>query len=466
MRFFSSLILKAFSLGVASMLISCGGNDQADVNVNSIEEYAKVRQLANVCQNRESDVTNAYFDFSCISYATDMGYKKDPDKTKNRELFDALLKHITSGIYKYDFFRVDNGGVSKIDNEGTTALYQCIKTAPTNDKTKIVSALEDIVKKGIPAVYVTDFEGYDGNVFDQSAFAAKYFANWIEAGNKITFVGADYSEYMNTGKVDKWMYITIFDYVDGTLTKKIMESIKDQKYKIFTMSNSFSVETDYANAQKGGDYHDKNGDPLVCGTQEDGSDVAFKKYDKMDAEFYPFTVKWDEMKKTADELSQYGEPKYRNFLSNLILNQEDFVCGYRIKSLAVEVKDVQKDFDEYFACTVDAEGNEKAKHGQAAISQVTDLFQVDRCQFLNSSNSSNIAVNLADKFVGGTPIGMTDEHDLLCATVKIDKAEVNFNNKIFRRSDGNNSLEQSVKEALTSCLPEGKVVYTYFMKVY
>lgn len=437
-------------------------------SVSTLSQYAQERQLVNVPNVKTSDVTDVYFDFSCINYATDMSYRTDPEKTKNYNMFDALLGHITSGINNYQFYKVDDNGSNKINNEGTSALYNAIKTAPTNEKTKIESALELIIKSGKPSIYITDFEGYDGDKFDESAFASKYFAEWLKAGNKITFIATDYKEKMRTDVVKKWMYITIFDYADGSLTNRIKQSIASipsYEYKVFTMSNSFTVSTKYENVLRGGDYHDKSGNPLVCGTNEDGSEIGFKSFEEFHADFYPFTVKWEDMKKVSEDLSQIGEPKFKNFLSGLYLNQEDMVECYRIKTFNLKVEDIQADFEAYCVPVEKAEDKASEKQGNAKVSTVADLFVFDYYKFNSYSDKSEIAINISEKYTNGTPIGMTSDNDLLCMRLYVDEVDVRLDNHIFRRSDGNNALEKSVREALNHVKPTGKLVYTYFMKV-
>lgn len=458
---------------IACTVVSLTGcEDPLIPNVTNVLEYAQSRNFVNVPKNQTSDLTNVYFDFSCINYATDMYYREDPNadqkKKKNYNMFDALLGHITSGINNYQFYKVDDRGTSKIHNEGTSALYNAIKTAPTNEKTKIDSALDLIVKSGNPAIYITDYEGYDGDKFDESAFASKYFADWLKAGNKITFIATDYEEKMRTAVVSKWMYITVFDYANGVLTDRVMQSISSipsYEYKVFRMSNSFSVKTKYENVLKGGDYHDKSGNPLVCGTNEDGKEMGFKSYEDFNADFYPFSVSWEAMKKTSEDLAQYGDPRYRNFLSGLYINQKDLVDCYNIKSFSLKVENVQADFDAYYEQVEDSEGKLMEKHGNATIPSVSDLFEVDKYKYNSYSEESEIAINFSQKYVGGTPIGMNTDNDFLCVRLFVDDVDVKFNNNIFRRSDGNNALEKSVREALNHAKPTGKLVYTYFMRV-
>lgn len=447
-------------------LSSCGENGVVPT-VSTVEEYAQVRELANFSKKGIGDSTNVFFDFSCINYATDMSYRLDPEKEKNYRLFEELLGHLTSGVNPYEFYKVDDEGTKKINTQGTSALYNEIKTAPTNEKTKIESALDKIVESGVPSIYITDFEGYDGDKFDESPFASKYFAAWLSAGNKITFIATDYKEKMRTEVVNKWMYITIFDYEDGSLTKRIMESIKripSNQYRIFVMSNSFSVSTKYDNVLKGGDYHDNQGNPLVCGTIENGSELAFKTYDAIDADFYPFTVKWEDMKNTAVDLVNNGIPKYKNFLSGLFINNEDMIECYKINSYSIRVDDVQSDFEQYFL-EEEKDGKIVQKYGKAPISSVPDLFVINYNNYNSNQAVSEITIDFNKKFVGGTPIGMASENDLLCIRIFVDEVEVGLSSSIFNRSDGNNALEKSVREALNKVKPSKKLVYTYFMKL-
>ena len=78
---------------------------------------------------------------------------------------------------------------------------------------------------------------------------------------------------------------------------------------------------------------------------------------------------------------------------------------------------------------------------------------------------SEITIDFNKIFVGGTPIGMASENDLLCIRIFVDEVEVGLSSSIFNRSDGNNALEKSVREALNKVKPSKKLVYTYFMKL-
>lgn len=350
-----------------------------------------------------------------------------------------------------------------------------------------------------------------GAKIQYSAYASQYFTQWLRTGGQIYFYVMDYKEPVNkTDMKDKHLYFVLFDDAKGTLKEKVDQALVGRPvvYSNFLLTSQFySLETKYASATQGGNYHDGNGEDLVTVVNE--NDPSLPMYINRSAEgweFYPCNATWPEIKKNSETMKEEGVPRadrFRHLLGNLFLNvtSDD---SYVIKNLKIRVTNVQEDFAAYanyqkaLTCApkitteegekiVDMGGNKYTElfydpvsgellpqylyEGERPIKEVMDMFEMAQKPVEGNDSQTEITIDLSNKFTGENTNVMPG--DMLRIEVMIGDCEVNYNRMkdLFVWKDvarTNSSIAESLRNTLQAegVSPSGRVIYTYYVKTY
>ena len=442
----------------------------------------------------------AYFDFSDgMSYA----YKDEA----TRDNLKGITQKVTGSdwiVYGMASNRLDTLKLSQ------TELYNRI-TQPryTEIMAPIEQALISITNNRKRALLVTDFEEYTSNRRIQyQNYAKKYFIKWLKEGGCINFYVTDYRELNQ----NKHLYFAVFDDNEGSLTKVIDAALegRSKNYKRFSLNNDpVSAENTYTMANRGGNYHDSQGNDNVTNVNE--NDPEYDMYARFDnVEFYPCGDSWANIKKNAVAISEMpGPDKYYALLRGVILNAGN-KDSYIVDGYALKVTNVQKDFQLYTDyqsalrnpadITVNADGTKTvdfithhdSKYYYDPVSgeifpeyvytpqdcpNVPDMF-VLRSDVMEQSRKENpskteVAIDFSPNFTGVS--NLVNPEDLLRLDVVIDKVSIDYSRlgELFQWGpDKNREMNNNLLEAVRNTLqepelsPEGKIVYTYFIKAY
>lgn len=365
--------------------------------------------------------------------------------------------------------------------------YMLNRNSYNKQKAPIEATLQRIVSENQPALLMTDFEEYKGQVIEQAAYAKKYFIAWLANGNSITFYKWDFVE---NGKA-KHMFLAVFDDNANRLNSLVANVVSltepnTEKYVLGCRDFAYPTSTQYISLKQGGNYHDDKGIDGVTAVMENGGFNDYISYAKpfatatgapgqfapLDislgayAEYYPLGVNWTDALANAKRMQEAGVPddiKYTHLLSDLYI---DFGAqnGFNIEGVEVRVFDMGETMK-----TI----SEKGDSIKMAEIELIDKPEVN--MFLAASMHDvkdlpigwkEITVDFDSQF-NGAFIGNTNPANLFRANIVISKATPNITevNSFFGWS-GNPSLANSIKETLTasSLNPQGRILYTYYIK--
>lgn len=484
---------------------------RTELQLSSAEKVA-LYYLKDVTDPNDQDSFEAYFDFS-----DGMNWAYQNETTKN------ILKDIVNKVSNEEGAKIYSLADDSITllPEKTTTLFNTIMNPDSYSKqyAPIEKVLDQIIKMNHNALLVTDFEEYtpDGKV-QTSAFASKYFEEWIRRGYDIKFYITDYTEKNRT----KHLYYILFNKKDHTLQAKVEDAIKNdpKNYKEFLLStNPCQLTTNYPGVAYGGCYHDSSGQDNVSGTDESGTSESycnfniegyaatilqnsrfFKSIPQLNVEYYPMGADWPSIVKNAKDASDpaMGKDRYTDLFRNLFVdltNQDSYI----VKKLDVIATDVQQDMDAYINSLMpqivgkpemvdDGEGGKVAQPTEEQAPyydekgnvlpdyiyknplptpQILDVFELNETLFENTKKTDpskvEIAVDLKSGFSG--IIGGYTPGDMIRLDIVIDDCEPNTEKlETLFSWDGNTSLSDAIKNTLQNLNPKNRVIYSYFIK--
>lgn len=446
----------------------------------------------------------AYFDFTGAMTAC--------NDSQTAETFNGLCQKITGESAKFDIYKLGDSKIVPLTGEVRPAqIFAQLKNASKQQEfyAPIEDALKQITKEGRSAVLVTDFEEYtkDGQIYRQ-AYATPYLKSWLASGGDITFYVTDYNE-----GIAKHLYYVVFDYNEHSLLKLVENSLQGLpvNYKRFTLAtNSYPTCTNYLAAAKGGTYHDAYGDDIVSMSNEDGSDNGFFKIEGLRAESYSFGASWEDIVTNAkDQTRENGadgkngnDEPFTHLFRNLFidLSHSD---SYKLNALDVRVTDVYDDLEKYWAWYVastnkpkiekeegeiyldfegheagekyyDEKGNILAEYdytkGPGNIGEIKDMLVFDNDLFKNTYAQDPASVELGVKFKPGFTgeiLQLEGDDHIFRVDIIVQSASICDQNTLQELFDwpGNDCLFYSVKNALQDMNPQGRPIYSYFVRI-
>lgn len=478
-------------------LCSCGDpSDDTPFN-KKLDAYLK-KDLPVV--NVTSDKYAAYFDFTGAMTAC--------NDQETDAVFNGLCQKITGNAEHFDIYKMGNSEISPIDgNVRPAEVFSQLKGA--SDKQEFYAPIEKTLKKisdeGRSALLVTDFEEYtrDGQIFTQ-AYATPYFKKWLASGGDITFFVTDYME-----KGPKHLYYVVFDYNHHNLLKLVEDALQGlpKNYERFTLAtNSYPMSFDYPAASKGGTFHDVSGEDIISQSVEDGSSDGFFMLDSLRAESYVFGSGWEDIVTNASfQTISNGVDKNEVFthLFRHLFIDLSHSDSYKINELAVNVADIQDDFDRFWAYqtaikhkpTVKKEGGETYldfdghdeceeyfdekgnllpewdySKSKGCIMEIHDMLVFDNEMFQASCKANSAKAELGiyfNKGFNGNILQQKDPSDLLRIDIVVSNAEICPLDRIEKLFywQGNDCLSASIKSVLQDMKPIGKPIYSYFVRI-
>lgn len=370
-----------------------------------------------------------------------------------------------------------------------TELYNYMLNPKSYDKQKapIETTLQRIISENQPALLMTDFEEYKGQVIEQAAYAKKDFIKWLADGNNITFYKWDFVE---RGK-PKHMFLAIFDDNANRLNSLVANAVNMtdpsiEKYVLGGRDFAYPTSTNYISLKQGGNYHNDQGIDVVTAVMENGGVNDYYSYAKpfatangtigqfapLDislgtfAEYYPLGVCWADAIANARRMQEAGIPdniKYTHLLSNLFI---DFGAqnGFNIDDIEVRVFDMGETMKKIY----EAGDSIKVSEDVSINNPEVNIFltaSMDNVREL-PQGWKEISVDFDSKF-NGSFMGNTNPASLFRANIVISKATPNIAEiNGFFGWPGNPSLANSIKETLTAVTsnPQGRILYTYYIK--
>lgn len=441
-----------------------------------LDKYVELTQESHLL----NDGASVYVDMSDgmnFAYAT----------AESKAMLQAIINKLAANS-AIKFYGLADEKISPLELSHTQ-LYNYMLNPLSYDKQKapIEATLQRIVSENQPALLMTDFEEYKGQIIEQAAYAKKYFITWLADGNNITFYKWDFVE---KGK-DKHMFLAVFDDNANRLNSLVANAINMtdpniDKYVLGSRDFAYPTSTNYISLKQGGNYHNDKGVDVVTAVMENGGVNDYYSYAKpfaaangavgqfvpLDislgtfAEYYPLGVSWTDAIANSKRMQEAGVPdniKYTHLLSDLYI---DFGAqnGFNIDDIEVRVFDMGDTMKKIY------EAGDSIK-----VSELASINQPEVNMFLTASMANvrelpqgwkEISVDFDSKF-NGSFMGNTNPASLFRANVVISKATPNIAEvNGFFGWPGNPSLANSIKETLTAGTsnPQGRILYTYYIK--
>lgn len=446
-----------------------------------------------------------------------MNYAYTSDTTKN--IIRSLVNKLSSDE-KTKIYSLYNDSIVALP-ERQTELFNAIMSPDSygHQYAPIEKSLKTIVENNRNSLLVTDFEEYtpDG-VVQRSAFASRYFEEWLKRGGDITFYVTDYTE----GQVPKHLYYIVFSKRDHSLLSRVKDALKEfpVNYQTYLLSTTpCTMSTAYRGAAYGGNYMDETGEDAVSATLIDGEpnesfynyniegvtpvfkdSPYFEKAPHFPAEYYPLQVNWPDIVSNARAMSEAGvTPRFTHLLRNLYadLSHTD---SYNVTKMGLVVTDVQEDMNAFTTYVLalhhkpemvdDGMGGKMADLKDGAeeyydekgnllpgiqydfanspgTPQILDLLELDQVLFANTFANDPAKVEIGVKFCNGASgeIQGYTPGNMLRLDVVIAQCQPNTSrlNELFAWP-GNTNLRDAIVNTLQNLNPVGRVVYSYFVK--
>lgn len=452
-----------YKLGAVTMMIVCASCSCK--TPLSTPEVLHAYQEYKYSEEKRIDNYNAYFDLSD-------GLLSAYNDPITKENLKSIVNKITGNSQCKQVYALKNSKIEKLD-KSQTELYNYIMTPSSYALlAPIEETLKQIVSEDRSAVLITDFEEYSNGVIQQQNYAKKYFVDWLNKGYDISFYVMDYTE----GKKNKHLYFAVFDSAGSALAQDITNALEGNQvnYKKFNLGvDNISYEYSYMSKTTGGSYHSKDGlEDLVSCTNETGEGDCYTLYEDFNSEFYPFEASWEDIVANAKAMSEPGNtPVFTHLITGPIADFTQ-MTGFEIQRLGLRVTNIQNDFDKFAGyydfkktgANVDENGKilpeyDYSKSG-GNISEVADMFvyggQVEK-------GKASINIDLNPMFSG--QIAGVSTGDLLRIDVVITECRPHYElvDQLFAW-DGNASLAQAVRNTLQDFIPNGKIIYSFFVR--
>lgn len=416
-------------------------------------------------QKPSTDGYCAYFDLSDGMLSA----YSDP---VTKDYLKSIVNKITGNNTCKQVYALKNGKVEKLEKSQTELYNYILNPKSYAQMAPIEETLKQIVSDDKSAFLITDFEEYTNRSIQQQNYAKKYFEEWLNKGFDISFFVMDYKE----GKKNKHLYFTVFDSPSRTLFKDIAAALDGQQvnYKLFNLTTDLVTYTyNYAAATRGGCYHDATTfEDIVSCTNETGGEDCYTIYKEFKSEFYPFEARWTDIVSNAKSMSEEGNtPVFTHLITGPVADFS-LMNGYEIEKLTLHISNIQNDFNKFTGyydfhksgVNVDEEGKVLPEFdyskGGGTISEVADLFIYNgRLE----DGKASINIDFCPGFSG--EIANMSSSDLLRVDVIIAECRPKYGviDELFAW-DGNDSLAQAVRNTLQDINPQGKIIYTFFIR--
>ncbi len=505
---------SSFCILIISLFFSSCGNEDKDIwsnfkPLNDVDSHIVEYYNQSMPQSAASKQGNPsiYIDFS------DGIIQAYTSNAQNKEIISALAQKLAD---KNDWFGLGKSynGIGKLEFSDDRDLYNKV-TTPANYldlMAPIEKAIEKIVANNNDAILVTDFEEYTPDGKEQMfAYAKKYFIDWLNKGNSITFFYTRYKEKNLKSKLstDKNLYYTVFTYGSNNengLKNKFIEALKGRSvsYQTYDLNpNPYSVRNEYGGKEN-------TGIKSSTFSKFVNANINGLADSKQPFEFIGLNKSWNEdlAKQIDNYIIKVDQGQFQGKLFLNVSNQQ----AYQLNKLKVVVTNVSEDFVKFArskeaikhspVLTKDAgkndEWDEKSKKDDITVacfvpktnqlkpewkytpsdlskSEWPEVFDINSQIFSDHLKNDPANVELITVLHSNYKLKNVKKEDALVRIdFVIDDATPNITNPqlndfkwvsaIKKETGENSSLYESVRNALQEIKPKG-IVYSYFIKL-
>lgn len=416
-------------------------------------------------------------------------------------------------ISEPDFYAVESGKINKIQSSAKSELYKKIKDIKTYNKINapLDKAIQQIVANNSESVFITDGELWQDEERDDP-WAREEFGKWLKKGNTIEFYTTDFVEKGKQKHVFYMFFIpkSIKDdknSVSNQFKFYLEKSVEAKQliYTKFTFSNSeYKLEQDYKKEDQGG----------VNINAELYPETYINAGTERNFEYMELFLPWQDMHEYI--VNAYNENTGNPIkggealLSNLFLETEGLEF-YSIEEIGIRVYDVSEEFVKFMDCErcakgekptyeLDENGNKLLDEENLPIlktygeegcynnvgelikdtiysvnkllKEVNELFVFDSAAYNNNlkhKGRGEITVKLFPELnENKLNAECTNFHriDIYLKKVSTNVSNPNMEKFIWDgiQLEKNRSIYNSIIGALNEANPQGKVIYSYYVR--
>lgn len=495
-----------YTLLLIIFISSCTSNhcpeDAIEQNSNDIHEFHS--HFFNNFKKSEVNEFGIYLDYSSgmrIAFETEQN-------TNFYYLFINSLK-----ISEPNFYAVESGQINKIESIGKSNLYKKIKDIKSYNKINapLDIAIQEIVAKNSESVFITDGELWKDGERDDP-WAREEFGKWLKKGNTIDFYTTDFTEKGKQKHVFYMFFIpknqmknknSVANQFKFYLEKSV--EAKGLNFSHFSFSNSnYNLIQEYK----------KNDEAGVNINAELDFETYINAAKKSNFEYLELYLPWIDMHQYISQAynEQTGKPIKGGeaLLKSLFLETENLEF-YTIEELGIKVYSIGQEFINFTNCKLCAEGekpsyelDENGKYlldeenlpilktygEEGCYNEIGELIQDTTFKvkeklteikelyfFDNNAFNNNIKHEGRGEIVIKLFPELNEENlNLNCGNfhridVYLKKVSTNVSNPNLEKFiwDGiqlskNRSIYNSIIGALNEANPEGKVIYSYYIR--
>jgi len=306
---------------------------------NNIIQYHRASQKYSI--EEKSENPKVFIDFS------DGLWQAYTDNPLNKQVIQVITNKLVSS--NIEWFSLGNSQIEKL-NYTSNKLYNTVTdpAAYKNIMAPIQEALRLITSAKNDALLITDFEEYTSNGQEQfENYPKKYFTEWLNDGNSITFFYTDYTEVNRKSNIStkKHLYFTVFTFgraTDLSIVSQVKAALEGRNFtKTFELGgHPFSISNNYSGKEGTGiasKYFQKWVKFNYNGISSNGNMFEVIGINK------PWN---DDFQKYIDNIIQKED---RVFLRKLLLNAKD-KSYYTLKEIKIRTYNVTNDYEKFFKC--------------------------------------------------------------------------------------------------------------------
>lgn len=496
-------------LGVLFTFNGCGDNCNFNVDWGNISEIVESYHNSSFTDSKDS-VTNSeeldlYMDFTLGLY---VAFTDDNSVNFFKNVINSLK------LSKINLFELANDSV--LNKKGITKedIFKKLDDQENfmESYAPFEKALNQIVSNNKQALFISDCELWiPGKGESDLPWAREPFANWLKKGNKIDFFITD---HIDAGKEKHVFYIMFIPFKETIAEKNYSSDIhfflknnseaRELKYTNFAVSNIvYSFEQNYKTEKSGGAKME-----LAL------ESTTYVNNPKNYYEYQEWGLDWngivEYVKNAKDEKTGKIITDGAELLKDLIFSSENPET-YDISELDIKTIDIYEDFEKFYIyeeckknppkfklndkgekeidvnnnnlpiienpgnpCCYDEKGNLNKEYAykKSDLKEIKELFLFDKNRFnitYPKERKGEIAIKVHPNF-NGTQIS-SDRENLLRVDIIIKKCSPITDNPNLDKFkwEGkeiliNKAMYDSIIMALKDANPEGKVIYTFYIK--
>ncbi|MFZ4589841.1 MAG: hypothetical protein ACOYN6_02505 [Ignavibacteria bacterium] len=504
-KYLFSLTLLVVSLLIEGCSKDCNLNVDWANSSKSIQSYHNNLLNINNDTSKQSENLDLYLDVT-------MGLYVAFENSNTKNFFDNLINSLK--LSHVNLYELANDKITPTKNAKKEVIFEKTKN-PENFKesfSPLEEALNQIVLNNKQALFVSDCELWLPNKGESDfPWAREKVAEWLKMGNAIDFYITDHIDAGKEKHIFYMFFIPLKEVISGKNYTQDFEYFlknnsvaRDLKYTNFSFSSiCYSFEQKYKSVKSGGVFQELAMD-----------ENTYINNPKNFYEYQEWGLDWkgviEYIKNAKDDKSGKNIPGGSNLLKDLIFTSKNSEV-YDVSELDIKVYDIYDDFEKYYSygeclknppkfklndkgekeldpnnnnlpvilepgntCCYDQNGDliQTYLYKRSEPKEINELFIFDKLRFESTypkDKSGEIALKIHPNFNGSQISSARDNFFKVDIIIKKCTPNVSGTNLDKFKWEGkemliNKAMYDGIIMALRDANPEGKVVYTFYIK--